>query len=88
MNDAGWGRAGKLLDTTEEDWDRMIDINMKGAFLVSKHTLPYLLESGRGNIINMGSVAGVVGVRDRLAYCASKGGIISLTRAIALDYVT
>lgn len=87
VNDAGWGRAGKLLDTTEEDWDRMIDINMKGAFLVSKHTLPHLLESGRGNIINMGSVAGVVGVRDRLAYCASKGGIISLTRAIALDYV-
>jgi len=87
VNDAGWGRAGKLLDTSEEDWDRMIDINMKGAFLVSKHTLPHLLASGGGNIVNMGSVAGVVGVKDRLAYCASKGGIISLTRAIALDYV-
>ena len=87
VNNAGFGRAGKLLETTEEDWDRMMDVNVKGIFLVSKHTLPHLLESGGGCIINMASVAGVVGVRDRTAYCASKGGVISLTRAIALDYV-
>ena len=87
VNNAGWGRAGKLLETTEEDWDRMMDVNVKGIFLVSKHTLPHLLDSGGGCIINMASVAGVVGVRDRTAYCASKGGVISLTRAIALDYV-
>ena len=87
VNNAGFGRAGKLLETTEEDWDRMMDVNVKGIFLVSKHTLPHLLKSGGGCIINMASVAGVVGVRDRTAYCASKGGVISLTRAIALDYV-
>ena len=87
VNNAGFGRAGKLLETTEEDWDRMMDVNVKGIFLVSKHTLPHLLESGGGCIINMASVAGVVGVRDRTAYCASKGGVIALTRAIALDYV-
>ena len=87
VNNAGWGRAGKLLETSEEDWDRMMDVNVKGVFLVSKHTLPYLLDSGGGCIINMASVAGVVGVPDRTAYCASKGGVISLTRAIALDYV-
>lgn len=87
VNDAGWGRAGKLLDTSEEDWDRMMDINVKGVFLVSKYALPHLLASGGGSIVNMASVAGVVGVRDRTAYCASKGGVISLTRAIALDYV-
>lgn len=87
VNNAGWGRAGKLLDTAEEDWDRTMDVNVKGIFLVSKHTLPHLLKSGGGCIINMASVAGVVGVRDRTAYCASKGGVVSLTRAIALDYV-
>lgn len=87
VNNAGVGSPGKLLDTTEEDWDRMMDVNVKGTFLVSKQALPHLLDSGRGCIINMGSVAGLVGIRDRTAYCASKGGIISLTRAIAVDYV-
>ena len=87
VNNAGYGRAGKLLETEEDDWDRMIDVNLKGTYLVSKFALPHLLASGGGCIVNMGSVAGVVGIRDRTAYCASKGGIISLTRAIAVDYV-
>ena len=87
VNNAGVGTPGKLLDTEDSEWDRMMAVNLRGTFLVSKYALPHLLKKGGGCIINMGSVAGLVGVRDRAAYCATKGGVISLTRAIAVDYV-
>ena len=87
VNNAGIGIPGKLLDTEYADWARMMAVNLTGTFLVSKRALPHLLTSGDGSIINMSSIAGLVGVRDRAAYCATKGGVISLTRSIALDYV-
>ena len=87
VNNAGIGTPGKLLDTHYDDWAKMMAVNLTGTFLVSKHALPHLLTSGGGSIINMASAAGLKAVRDRAAYCATKGGVISLTRSIALDYV-
>ena len=87
VNNAGTGKPGKLLDTEYDDWSRMLAVNLTGTFLVSKHALPHLLAEGGGSIINMASAAGLKGVRDRAAYSASKGGVISLTRSIALDYI-
>ena len=87
VNNAGVGTPGKLLDTEYDEWNRIIAINLTGTFLVSKLALPHLLAGGGGCIVNMASAAGLVGVRDRAAYCASKGGVISLTRSIAVDYV-
>ena len=87
VNNAGIGTPGKLLDTHYDDWAKMMAVNLTGTFLVSKHALPDLLTSGGGSTINMASAAGLKAVRDRAAYCATKGGVISLTRSIALDYV-
>lgn len=87
VNNAGVGTPGKLLDTEYDDWNRTIAVNLTGTFLVSKHAIPHLLASGGGSITNMASAAGLKAVRDRAAYCATKGGVISLTRSIALDYV-
>ena len=87
VNNAGIGTPGKLMDTEYDDWNRMIAVNLTGTFLVSKLALPHLLNGGDGCIINMASAGGLVGVKDRVAYCATKGGVISLTRSIAVDYV-
>ena len=87
VNNAGFGKPGKLLDTDLADWNRMFEINLTGMFLVSKTALPFLLQGDGKCIINMGSVAGLVGMKERTAYCATKGGVIAFTRAVALDYV-
>lgn len=87
VNNAGFGKPGKLLDTDLSDWNRMFEINLTGMFLVSKKSLPFLLEGNGKCIVNMASVAGLVGIKDRTAYCATKGGVIAFTRAVALDYV-
>jgi NAD(P)-dependent dehydrogenase (short-subunit alcohol dehydrogenase family) len=73
---------------TEQDvtgWDACVAVNLKGVFLCAKHVIPYMLKSG-GSIINMSSVTGIVGVRNRSAYSATKGAIVALTRNMALDY--
>ncbi|MEV0645834.1 SDR family oxidoreductase [Phytomonospora sp. NPDC050363] len=85
-NIAGVGVAAPLADTSTEDWDRIISINLTAVFTTCRAVIPRMLEAGGGNIVNVGSVAGVVGVANRAAYCASKGGVISLTRSIAADY--
>ncbi len=87
VNNAGVGTPGKLDDTEYDDWNRMMAVNLTGTFLVSKHAIPHLLASGGGCIINVASAAGLKAVKDRAAYSASKGGVIALTRSIALDYV-
>jgi len=69
-----------------EDWDRVIDVNLKGVFLVSRHTIPLMLRQGSGVIVNTGSVNSIVADYGDPAYCASKGGVALLTRAMALDY--
>lgn len=87
VNNAGAGVAATTPDTTEEDWQRVIDVNLKGTFLGMKYAIPAIRESGGGSVINMASIASLVGLPDRAAYCAAKGGILALTRAAAIDHV-
>jgi NAD(P)-dependent dehydrogenase (short-subunit alcohol dehydrogenase family) len=91
VNNAGIGLVGDVLATSEDDYDRVMRVNVKSVFLVTKALLPLLLEGhgsgGRASsIVNIGSVAGQVGVKQRFAYCASKGAVIAMTRQIAVDY--
>ena len=85
VNCAGIGLVGDISKTSEEDFDRVMRVNVSSIFLVTKAALPQLLAS-RGCIVNIGSVAGQVGVKQRFAYCASKGAVQAMTRQIAVDY--
>ncbi len=85
VNNAGVGSVGDLLHTPEDEFDRLMRVNVRSVYLVTRAALPKLLER-RGSIVNIGSVAGLVGVKQRFAYCASKGAVIALTRQIAVDY--
>ena len=87
VNNAGVGIAATTPDTAEEDWRRVIDVCLTGTFFGMKHAIPVMRASGGGSIINMSSVAALVGIADRAAYCAAKGGILALTRAAAIDHV-
>jgi NAD(P)-dependent dehydrogenase (short-subunit alcohol dehydrogenase family) len=87
FNNAGVeGEQGLTADCTLENWDRVIGINLKGVFLGMKYAIPQMLKRGGGSIINNASVAGVVGFRAIPAYCASKGGVVQLTKTAALEY--
>lgn len=86
VNNAGVGVAAKTAETTEDDWQRIIDVCMKGTFLGMKYAIPVMQKQKSGSIINMSSVAALVGVGDRAAYCAAKGGVMALTRAAAVDH--
>jgi NAD(P)-dependent dehydrogenase (short-subunit alcohol dehydrogenase family) len=86
VNNAGVVVPGNAEQTTEANWDMMMDINLKGTFLVSRAALEFLRRAGGGSIINIGSIFGVVGGKQRVAYAASKGGVTMLTRAMALDH--
>jgi NAD(P)-dependent dehydrogenase (short-subunit alcohol dehydrogenase family) len=87
FNNAGTGgRLAPLVEMTEEDWDRTLDINLKGVFLGLRYELPVMLKQGGGVIVNTASVAGLVGSRGTSAYTASKHGIVGLTKAAALEY--
>jgi len=85
VNNAGIGLVGDLASTNEEDFDRVMRVNVKSVYLVTRAMLPMLLAS-RGSIVNIGSVAGQVGVKQRFAYCASKGAVLAMTRQISVDY--
>jgi NAD(P)-dependent dehydrogenase (short-subunit alcohol dehydrogenase family) len=87
VNNAGIGVAGTTPDTSEEDFDRQMDVNLKGTFLGMKYATPAIRESGGGSVINISSIAALVGIPDRAAYSAAKGGILALTRAAAIDHV-
>jgi len=86
VNNAGIWRPGKVTDLTEQTWDQVLNTNLKGIFLVSREIIPEMQKSGGGTVINIASVAGLVGSREASAYNASKGGIINLTRGMALDF--
>jgi NAD(P)-dependent dehydrogenase (short-subunit alcohol dehydrogenase family) len=73
-------------DLTEKEWDRIVDINLRGVFLCMRHEIPLMLEQGGGAIVNTSSGAGVKGFAGQGAYCAAKHGVVGLTRAAALDY--
>lgn len=85
-NNAGIESVGSVVDVSEEKWDKVINVNLRGAFLCSKYAIPKIIESGGGVVINMASVLGLIGSKGEAAYCASKGAIVSLTRAMALDF--
>lgn len=86
-NNAGIeGITASTADCTEENWDRTVNINLKGVWLSMKYEIPQMLKQGGGVIVNTSSVAGLVGFQGSPAYCASKGGIIQLTRVAALEY--
>ncbi len=87
VNCAGIGLVGNAEETALKDWQRLFRVNVEGTFLMTKFALPGLRER-KGNILNIGSVAGIVGVRRRFAYCATKGAVIAMTRQLAADYPT
>lgn len=85
-NNAGIGIAAVCHETSEEDWDRVMAVDLKGVFLGCKYAIPHMLTRGGGVICNTSSVAGQVGVLNRAAYCAAKAGVLGLTKSIAIDY--
>lgn len=88
VNCAGYVDAGDLLSATERGLDLSFDLNVRATIRMTQAVLPAMLAAGRGAIVNIASVAGaMIGVPNRLAYCASKGAVVGLTRSIALDYV-
>jgi meso-butanediol dehydrogenase / (S,S)-butanediol dehydrogenase / diacetyl reductase len=86
VNSAGVRTNGSITEITEEQWDRTLDVNLKGVFVVSRLTIPEMIKRGGGVIINIGARSGMAGQAGRAAYCASKGGMITLTEAMAMDY--
>ncbi|MBV8691279.1 MAG: SDR family oxidoreductase [Actinobacteria bacterium] len=84
-NVAGLGKLQHTLDTTLADWQRMINVNLTGTFLMCRATLPHILETG-GNIVNVASTSGMRGQPFSAAYCASKGGVILLSQSLAIEY--
>ncbi len=86
VNNAGVGSVGTLLETSGEDLDRLYAVNVRGIFNVIKAFLPAMVERKRGNVLNLASIGGVVGIRDRLAYCTTKFAVVGLTKSMALDH--
>jgi NAD(P)-dependent dehydrogenase (short-subunit alcohol dehydrogenase family) len=86
INNAGIYLEKRIEETSEEEWDQVININLKGVFLCSKAVYPHFKNQGSGTIVNISSDSGVSGNPNEAAYCASKGGVTNLTRAMALDY--
>ena len=86
INNAGIRRRSPALEVTEEDWDAVIDTNLKGAFFCAQAAAPLMISRGQGRIINISSQLAVVAGENRAAYCASKGGLASLTQVLALEW--
>lgn len=87
VNNAGVGIAATAEDTSEEDYDKVMDVCVRGTFLGMKYAIPAIRDSGGGAVVNMSSIAALVGLKDRAIYCAAKGAILSMTRAAAIDHV-
>jgi NAD(P)-dependent dehydrogenase (short-subunit alcohol dehydrogenase family) len=86
VNNAGIIRRATVLDMDETEWDRVMAVNLKSVFLMSKFALPIMLTGGRGAIVNVSSGWGLKGGPRAASYCASKGGVVQLTRAMAIDH--
>jgi NAD(P)-dependent dehydrogenase (short-subunit alcohol dehydrogenase family) len=86
VNNAGALHVATAEGTSENDWNRLMDTNAKGVFLMSRAALPELRRAGGGAIVNIGSILGLIGMKNRAAYCASKGAVTLLTKAMALDH--
>jgi|SRR5579875_3352906 len=87
VNCAGVGMVGSIEETELFEFQRLFRVNVEGTFLVTKAAIP-LLSAVRGSVVNIGSVAGLVGIKRRFAYCATKGAIVAMTRQLAVDYPT
>jgi NAD(P)-dependent dehydrogenase (short-subunit alcohol dehydrogenase family) len=86
VNNAGIGTNHDALEATEEEWDEILDVNLKGLFFACQAAGRHMVERGYGRIVNIGSQAGHVGIRRNAAYCASKGGVELLTKVLALEW--
>lgn len=87
INNAGIvGKDLKLHEHTIEDWNKVIEINLTGPFLGMKHIIPIMMKNKKGSIINISSVSGMIGLKNRSAYCSSKGGLRLLTKSAAIEY--
>jgi len=86
FNNAGIIRRANVVETTEMEWDRVLAVNLRSVFLMSKYAIPVMAAGGGGVIVNTASGWGLVGGRQAAAYCASKGAVVNLTRAMALDH--
>jgi NAD(P)-dependent dehydrogenase (short-subunit alcohol dehydrogenase family) len=87
VNCAGIGSTTNAPETTLDVWENVFAVNARGTFLCCKYAIPGMAARGGGSIVNIASVAALVGLRNRAAYCASKGAVVSLTRALAVDHV-
>jgi NAD(P)-dependent dehydrogenase (short-subunit alcohol dehydrogenase family) len=85
VNNAGIGLVGGIEETEPADFERLYRVNVEGTYLVTRAALPKLLAAG-GCVVNLGSVAGLVGIKKRFAYCATKGAVVAMTRQLAVDY--
>lgn len=88
VNSAGIGQVATIADTTEEDFDRLYEVNVKGVFLCTKAALPRLISAGGGVVVNIASIAALIGVAERFAYSVTKGAVLALTRSVAIDYMS
>jgi NAD(P)-dependent dehydrogenase (short-subunit alcohol dehydrogenase family) len=87
FNNAGIVLNGTLIDCTEEDWQKTLDVNLKSMYLLCRGAIPVMQRQGGGSIINMASVASPTGVANRGAYSVSKAGVIGLTKSLAIDFI-
>lgn len=85
VNNAGIGHVGGIMDVQSEDFDRLMKVNVHSIFYVTQAFLPLLL-AAHGSIVNIGSVAGMIGIKGRFAYCATKGAVLAMTRQLAVEY--
>ncbi len=86
VNSAGIAYNGDAVETDEENWDRLLGVNLKGTWLCCKYAIPRMLAVGQGTIVNLGSIASFVGLEKNAAYNASKGGVLMLTKNLAVDF--
>jgi NAD(P)-dependent dehydrogenase (short-subunit alcohol dehydrogenase family) len=86
VNSAGIFLRNPITDVTDDEWDRVLGINLKGYFLTCRRVIPEMVRAGRGKIVNVGSIHGLLGAGDALTYCTSKGGVENLTKQLAVDY--
>ncbi|MCD6290070.1 MAG: SDR family oxidoreductase, partial [Anaerolineae bacterium] len=86
VNNAGINQRGPILELSEETWDQIIDINLKGPWLCAKAVGPYMIAQRWGRVINVSSILGLVGLEERTPYASSKGGLIQMTKTLALEW--
>jgi len=87
VNNAGYGIPGTVVEIEEADWDALMSVNLKGVYLCSKHVIPVMEKQKKGVIVNTGSYTASAAITNRAAYVASKGGVVALSRAMALDHI-